>query len=220
MVKLDIDWRFVPIATEGHIARRHAEVALKRLTSTPAELRSLVLAELDAAGQTHDEDERNIAWQEISFLENELPRLELYGVLFVLFAVFESVVKRLPKLVVPQAEPPDLNREFVSNASRYFRNTLRVPLFATSADEQFFLMFSDLRAAIAHAGGDVALLKGRPKERIKNQWLSKFSGISVTGSCLVIAPDLILESAKRVDESLRGTIARLKEAYPSKLAGE
>lgn len=216
MVKLDIDWRFVPIATEGHVARRHAEVALKRLSSTPAELRTLILAELEASGHAHDEDEHDIARQEISFLEDELPRLELYGILFVLFAVFESVVKRLPQLVVQEAEPLDFNREFVQNASRYFRKTLQVPLFATAADQQFFLMLSDLRAAIAHAGGNIALLKGKPKDRIENQWLNNFAGLEVTGSYLVISPDLVLAAAKLLDESLRGTIARLKEAYPRK----
>jgi hypothetical protein len=160
LVKIDIDWRFVVIATEGHIARRHAEVVLKRLSSTPAELRTLVLAELEESGHAQDEDERDIALHEISFLEDELPRLEIYGVLFVLFAVFESVVKRLPKLVRPKAAPLDFNREFVQNATRYFRDTLQVPLFATVSDEQFILMLSDLRAAIAHAGGNMALLKG------------------------------------------------------------
>jgi hypothetical protein len=215
-VKLDIDWRFVRIATEGHVARRHAEVALKRLSSTPVELRALVLAELELSGHAHDEDEYDIARQEISFLEDELPRLELYGVLFVLFAVFESVVKRLPRLVVREAEPLDFNREFVQNASRYFRKTLQVPLFASAADEQFFLMLSDLRAAIAHAGGNMALLKGKPKERIEKQWLNKFAGLEVVGSYLVISPDVILAAAKLLEESLRGTIERLKDAYPRK----
>jgi hypothetical protein len=32
------------------MARRHAEVALNRLRSTPAELRTLVMAELEASG--------------------------------------------------------------------------------------------------------------------------------------------------------------------------
>ena len=213
-MKIDIDWRFVPIATEGHIARRHAEVALKRLSSTPAELRMLVLAELEDSGHAHDEDERDIALKEISFLEDELPRLELYGVVFVLFAVFESVVKRLPKIVLREAEPLDLNREFVQNASRYFRETLQVPLFAMASDEQFILMLSDLRAAIAHAGGNIALLKGKPKERIEKQWLKKYSGLKVTGAYLAISPELIRYAAKLIDESLRGTITRLKAAYP------
>lgn len=216
MVKLDIDWRFVPIATEGHMARRHAELALKRLSSTPDELRTLVFAELEKSGHANDEDERDIARHEISFLEEELPRLEVYGVLFVLFSVFESVVKRLPKLVVRDAEPLDFNREFVQNASRYFRKALHVPLFATASDEQFFLMLSDLRAAIAHAGGNIALLKGKPKERIETQWLNKYGGLQVTGSYLVISPDLVLVAAKLIDESLHGTITRLKAAYPRK----
>lgn len=214
MVKLDIDWRFVSIATEGHVARRHAEVAIKRLSSTPAELRSVVLAELGASGHTPYEAEHDIARQEISFIEDELPRLEVYGIVFVLFAVFESVVKRLPGLVVRETEPLDFNREVVQNASRYFRKTLQVPLFATAADEQFFLMLSDLRTAIAHAGGNIALLKGKPKKRIENQWLNKFTGLEVTGPYLVISPGLVLTAASLLDESLRGTIARLKEAYP------
>ena len=199
------------------MARRHAEVALKRLSSTPGELRAVVLAELEASGHAEDEVEHDIARHEISFLEDELPRLELYGVLFVLFAVFESVVKRLPSLVVRDAEPPNFNREFVQNASRYFRETLKVPLFATPSDEQFFLMLSDLRAAIAHAGGNIALLKGKPKERIENQWLRRFAGVEATGSLLVISPDLVLAAAKLTDESLRGTITRLKAAYPPAL---
>jgi hypothetical protein len=214
LVILDIDWRFVPIATEGHVARRHAELVLKRLRSTPDELRTLVLAELEASGHAHDEDEHDIARQEIAFLEDELPRLELYGILFVLFAVFESVVKRLPKLVIEEAEPLDFNRDFVQNASRYYRETLHAPLFASAADEQFFLMLSDLRAAIAHAGGNIALLKGKPKERIEKQWLHKFAGVEVAGSYLAISPDLVGAAAKLLDESLRGTITRLKEAYP------
>lgn len=220
MVKLDLDWRFVPIATEGRIARRHADVALNRLGSTPAELRTLVLAEFAASGHAQDEDEHDIAWQEISFLEDELPRLELYGILFVLFAVFESVVKRLPQIVMPGAVPLDFNREFVQNASRYFRDTLQVSLFATAGDEQFFLMLSDVRAAIAHAGGNMALLKGKPKQRIETQWLKKFPGLDLAGSFLVISPDLVRAAAKLLEESLRGTITRLKEAYPRNDSGE
>lgn len=214
MVRLNLDLRFAYIATEGFIARRHAEIALRRLDHTAEEVRGLVLAELQDSPFAQDEVERDIAFQEIYLLEEELPRLELYGTFFVLFAVFESVVKRLPRYVVKNAAPPALTRDFIANATRYYRDLLKVPLFATATEEEFFRMLSDVRTAIAHATGNISLLNANVRRRFDEQWFRKYEGLAIRDAHLAISPDLILRSAKAVEEALRSLISRLQQAYP------
>jgi hypothetical protein len=63
MARLDyFDLRYAIIATQGLVARRHAELALKRLSGTPDEIRTLVLSELEQSPFGDDEVERDTAF--------------------------------------------------------------------------------------------------------------------------------------------------------------
>lgn len=221
MTRLNVDLRYAILATQGLVARRHAELALKRLGGTPGEVRRLVLSELEQSPYGDDEVERDTAFNEIYLLEGELPRLELYGIVFVLFAVFESVVKRLPKAKwLPAGESADSlgasRGDFISRASRYYRDELHVPLFNDPSTEEFVRMLADVRSAVAHANGDMAMLNANVERRIREQWVRKFKGLGIDNGHLVIAPELVLQAAHIVEESLRGIITRLKEAFPRK----
>jgi hypothetical protein len=222
MVRLDIDLRFARIATEGVVASRHAQIAVRRLTATADEVRELVLSELERGGTTYDEVERDIAFQEISFLEDELPRLEIYSVVFMLFAVFESVVKRLPEepslpQFPSQDSPRAIRREFVSNVGRYYRDKLHVELFSDAREQEFMMMLGDIRMSIAHATGEVSALDGLAERRVREQWLRKYDGLSVVNGHLEIAPELVIQAADVVEECLSGVIERLKQAYPRRM---
>jgi hypothetical protein len=216
MVRIKVDLRYAFIATEGTVARRHAELAVRRLAGTAAEVQELVLSEYR---HSDDEAERSAAFHEIGLLEDELPRLELYGVVFVLFAVFESVVKRLPENAwLPQAAPEASLRtkrgDFVSAAVRFYRDTLGVALFNNPREEEFMRMLSDIRSAVAHASGNVSMLNVKVERRLREQWIRKYDGLHITHGHLSISPALVLEAATTVEECLRGVIGRLKLAYP------
>lgn len=216
MVRINLDLRYAYIATEGTIARRHAELAVRRLAGTAAEVQELVLSEYT---RSHDEAERSAAFHEIGVLEDELPRLELYGVVFVLFAVFESVVKRLPEADwLPQAPPEAILRaargDFVSTAVRFYRDTLGVELFKDPRQEELMRMLSDIRSAVAHATGNVSAFNANIERRIREQWTRKYDGLQITDGHLTVSPTLVLEAATAVEECLRGVIERLKQAHP------
>lgn len=212
-----IDLRYAIIATQGIIARRHTELGVKRLDGTPAEIRRLVLSELQNSGFADDEVERDIAFQEIYLLEDELPRLELYGLVIVLFATFESVIKRLPKAkwLPSHGSAATLSAgrgDFLTSACRYYRDVLKVPLFSAPGSEEFMRMLSDVRSAIAHANGDVSMLNANVEKRLRTQWTKKYPGLEINDGHVLIKSELVLRAGHVVEEVLRNVIERLKAA--------
>jgi hypothetical protein len=143
---------------------------------------------------------------------------------FVLFAVFESVVKRLPEAKwLPSEEGADSLRakrgDFISNAVRYYQDKLQVPLFDDAKSEEFMRMLNDVRSAVAHANGEIAMLNDNVERRIRGQWMRRFQGLGINDGHLVVEPELVLRAAYVVEKSLRGIITRLKQAYPRRDPG-
>ena len=216
MPKLNIDLRFAIIALEPFAARRHVEVALKRIQRLEEDIRGLVLEELRANGYEDDDVERSIAYQEIYHLEEELPRLEAYAAIFVLFASFESVVKRLPHYVGPW-NPADVTKGkgdgFIGKAARFYRETVGVPLFSDQPQEQFIRNIAALRHAIAHATGQFSMLNSAASTRI-SRIVATDDRVRLDGDRIQIDSSFILEAAEAMNNASRELIERLKKAYP------
>jgi hypothetical protein len=209
------DFRFALIRAEPRVARRHAEVALARSESLGQELRSVVLAELKAPGYHIDEADVDIAHQEISYVEDELPRLELYGILFVLFATFESVVKRLPSYIGAwtAADVTCAKRgDFLASAERFYRHELGVPLFSSHEQEQAIRLVADVRHAIAHATGQVSMLRRRLRTRLE-QALRKEPRVAIVDGNLRLEPEYVRLTAHELEQVVNELIGRLEAGH-------
>ena len=215
MVTLNIDWRFILIATDTVVARRHAEIGLRRLDRTEQDVWSLVLEELKSRGYSEDKVETELAYQEIYFLEEALPRLETYGILVMLFATYESVVKRLPGYVgawTPADVTETRGDSFVAKAMRFYRERLGVPLFKDDKEESFVRRVADIRNAVGHATGQVSMLKKDLQRRFQ-QHLAAEEGLSVVDGSLHLDPAFVRKVAGGLDGAAHGLIERLKVAF-------
>lgn len=215
MPKFNVDLRFTIIVLETYAARRHAEVGLRRLETSGEDIRTMVFDELKASGFKDDEDSRSIAYQEIYFLEDELPRLQAYGIHFVLFSTFESVVKRLPAYV-GNWTAADVTATggtgFITQAMRFYGTTLGIQLFSDKRQENAVRLAADVRHAIAHATGRLSILKPRLRDRL-DQALGVTPGLVAADGFLNPEPEYIRSAAQTFDTTAHELVERLKAAY-------
>lgn len=111
---------------------------------------------MKASGYADDEVEIGIAYQEIYFLEDELPRLEIYGILFVLFATFETVITRLPSYLGPWTAgdvTAPKGHSLISRVARFYREQLGLPLFSDRSQEDAVRLIADVRNDCARSWG-------------------------------------------------------------------
>jgi hypothetical protein len=206
------DLRFAIIATDTYVARRHAEIGLARLGRNEQDVRSLVLGELEAQGYSQDEVERDIAYKEIYFLEDELPRLDTYGLMFMLFATYESVVKRLPQYVgawTVADVTASTGDGFLGKARKFYKERLGVALFADGKEERFVRLVADVRNAVGHATGQASMLRPDLQRRLKRGEETE-EGLGFSHGVLSLAPSFVQRTATGLDHAAHSLIERLK----------
>lgn len=216
MARLDVDLRFAIIRMATHFAKRHAEVALSQLSSSKQGIRRFILEELRGSGYEDDEAIRDVAHHEIHHLEDEMPRLHKYGLLFVLFSTYEAVVKRLPGYVGHwtiadvTAGPGD---GLIGKVRRFYADHVGVPLFADGVQEKLVRHLHDVRNAIGHATGRIDLLNPKVCARLRERCVSE-DGLRVVGGDLQMSSAYVRRAAEGLDQAVRDMIRRLERAYP------
>lgn len=209
------DLRFAIIATDTYVARRHAEIGLRRLGRHEEDVRNLVLGELQAQGYSQDEVERDIAYKEVYFLEDHLPRLDTYGLILMLFATYESVVKRLPQYVGEWAVADVTATQgdsFLAKARRFYRQQLGVSLFSDGKQDGFIRLIADVRNGVGHGTGQVSILRAGLQERLVAA-AERVEGLEIADGVLQLRPTFVGRAAIELDEAAHGLIDRLRAAY-------
>ena len=117
--------------------------------------------------------EVEIASQEYEWRINDPPLFFRGTFLVSLYAVYESVVIEIAKLIrdkqSQQIKIDDLKGNFLERAKKYYKHILQFDLYSNEKAWQQIKMLSDLRNAFAHANGRVDRLNRKSKEKIE-QW--------------------------------------------------
>jgi hypothetical protein len=208
------DLRFVGVTTGIMLARKQVELELHQLQRTEGDVRELVLTDLRVSGLDHDQDELNIAFSEIYFLEEHLPRLRRVQMLIPIHAAYEFGVVQLGRYCTRHLAP---QRElhggggFLQKAHEFFRDVAGVPL-CTAKERTALDMLFKLRHAVAHATGDIGGIRKQDRPAI-DRYVATVPGISTTEGHLDLSGDIIRSLAATADESLRGLVKRLVDGF-------
>ena len=159
--------------------------------------------------------EVEIASQEYEWRINDLPLFLRGPFLVSLYAVYESVVTEIAKLIrnkqSQKKKIDDLRGNFLDRAKKYYKHILQFDLYSNEKAWQQIRMLSDLRNAFAHANGRVDRLKKKSKKKIKQWNGQKNIGISITIFDHVICDaDIVADIFGAVSDSLEDLIKRYK----------
>lgn len=166
---------------------------------------------------THDDPEwHDEKYQSDYIVEFLLPRLFRGPFLVSLYAVFESAVIEIARLIKKQKRiDPDINElkvrgGFVVKAKQYFKDVIQFPLCSNAGASERITMLLELRNAIAHANGRIEMLKPRTRENIKT-WEKQKIGISVMGGFVVFGESFLRDTLSLVHASLNDLIRRYEK---------
>ena len=163
-------------------------------------------------GGKHDESDWDTLYKEHrSYVEVTLPRILRNPFPVTLFAVYESAVKEIAKLIQKETGQKislgDIRgSDFLDQAKKYYKHVLQFELSEDNKRWKRLKILSDLRNAIAHGNGRVNMVKEETMKRIRKQRLFK-------EECgfLIVSRSFLRETVKLVKEDLEDLLARYKK---------
>jgi hypothetical protein len=165
---------------------------------------------------TPDDLEWHEEQRELDYIvEFLLPRLFRGPFLISLYAVYESAVIEIAKLLQAQKGINFLikdqkGKNFLDKAKKYYEQTLDFLLYFDEVAWKRIIILSKVRNTIAHANGRIEMLKPKAQENIKT-WEIQNIGISSMSGFLVIEERFLRETLRLVSASLNNLVERYKK---------
>ena len=158
-----------------------------------------------------DEAEWSLLCQERDFqVEFVLPRILRGPFLVTLFAVYETAVTEIGKLIQEkkgvQISLDDLRGDLLSRAKKYYGNVLQFELSKGNQHWERLTLLSDLRNAIAHTNGLLDMMRQGTKRRIL-----RIEGVSERFGCIVVDEHLLRDTFTLVKEDVEALVGRYKQ---------
>ena len=158
-----------------------------------------------------DEAELELLAEERDFqVEFVLPRVLRGPFLVTLFAVYETAVTEIAKLIQKkkgiQISLDDLRDDLLNRAKKYYGTVLDFKLTNGNPHWQRITLLSDLRNAVAHRNGRLDLIPPRIEGK-----LLKVEGISKGYGYIMVDENFLRQTFTLVKEELEGLVARYKQ---------
>lgn len=215
MVRINVDFRLLDVSLELDALENHLQLIEKQIDHVGKKERLRLDTLIRKERLSSDEPEWHEAvseyTQRIEFL---LPRFFRGPFLVALYAVYESAVIELARLIQGKQSQPismdDLRGDLLRKAKKYFSHILKFELCTNQKTWHKITMLSELRNALAHANGRVEMLNEGSRKKIR-AWERLNLGLSTHYGYLIVEPRLARELFESVRTSLDELVRRYKE---------
>ena len=169
-MKIKLDFRLLEVSTELSTLEEHLELIEDQIERGQGQAWSRKKAKmLDL--EPDDEAEWSLLQQEYYYqVTFVLPRVLRNPFLVSLFAVYESAVTEIAKLIQQKRglaiSIADLKGDLLKRSKKYYEHVLQFQLSLGNENWQRIMLLSDLRNAIAHTNGRLDMVSKRTRERI------------------------------------------------------
>lgn len=209
-MKTKLDFRLLEVSMELNTLEQHLELIEEEIEREQGEARSVMEANILKL-ESNDEAEWSILEQryyhQVDFV---LPRVLRNPFLVSLFAVYESAVTEIAKLVqrkkCAKISIDDLKGDLLKRSKKYYEHVLQFQLTTGNDSWRRLMLLSDLRNAIAHTNGRLDMVSNSTRERIM-----KIEGVKEELGCLVVEGAFLRETFEFVKRDLEGLVERYKE---------
>ena len=209
-MSINLDFRLLEVSMELIALEKHLELIESQIEQQQKEAQSVMEAKIFELG-LDSETEWDLPRQEFCYyVDSVLPRVLRNPFLVSLFAVYESAVTEIAKLIQAREGTKtsicDLNGRVLKRYKKYYENVLQFQLSLGNDSWQRLILLSDLRNVIAHTNGRLDLVDKRARKEILMT-----AGVKDELGYLVVEGDFLKETFALVKEDLEGLIRRYKE---------
>jgi hypothetical protein len=215
---IEFDDRLLDVSLEIFALEDYLKLLEKQIDHVRNSERLILDAVRNAQDLSQDDPDpvlQQAEWNYHDRVESLLPRFFRGPFLVALYAVYESAVTGIARLIqVQQGQKISLNDirgdDFLDRAKKYYKHILRFELCEDNTSWQHVTMLSELRNAIAHTNGRLEMLSGRAKARIRD-WEKKHIGIETDSGYIIVDSAFVQKTFGLVRGSLQGLIERYKQ---------
>ena len=208
-MKIEFDFRLLDVSLELSTLEKNLELIEGQIESSRQAAKHTLEAKRGEL-PPDDEAEWDLLRQEYDYeVDFVLPRVLHNPFLVSLFAVYESAVKEIAKLIQKKQGArislEDLKGDLLNRAKKYYDQVLQFDLSKSNDHWQRLMLLSDLRNAIAHTNGRLDLIKAGTKQKIL-----KSDGVREYFDRVLVEPTFLRETFTMVKDDLESLVARYK----------
>ncbi len=208
------DFRLLDVSSELYALEDHLHLIENQMQQI--QQKEQISVDEYIKGLPFDNEDRDIAISEYTrLIDCLLPRFFRGAFLMALYAVYESAVTEIARLIQkgqPQHESFDdfkVRGDFLDKAQKYYKDILRFDLCAGEKEWCQIKKLLELRNAFAHVNGRLEMLNKKSKMKIES-WERQHVGIS-TYDGFIVCDSIILEKIfDVVRKSLEDLLSRYK----------
>jgi len=208
-----IDFRLIEVELELSDLHYYLDLLEKQIKERQADYESDLQKIIKEKGLTPDDSD----WQMVIDYENlkdyRMPRFFRAPFLISLYAVYESAVTEIAKLIKDKKDIAisinDLRGDFLDRAKKYFKDVLHFQLCQDKKAWQGINVLSVIRNAFAHANGRIEMFNQSLKQKILNLEKQKV-GISSESGFIIIEERFSRDTLSSVSASLNDLVKRYK----------
>ncbi len=214
MAKIEkIDFRLLDASIELDALEEHLQLIENQMELIQKTARREFDTYIQQKHLNQHDPEWHSAWQNYNYRIDSLPRFFRGPFLVALYAVYESIVTEIARLIqVKQSQQiniNDLRGDFLKRAKRYYKHTLKFDLYSDEKVWQQVRMLSILRNVFAHANGRLDMLNERSRTIIQNRAQQNL-GISTYDGYVICEANIVADIFSAVRDSLEDLIERYK----------
>lgn len=210
-----LDFRLIEIEAELFALDYHLNLIEEQIRNKEVFERMRSQRKIKKLNLTRDDPEWHEEQYELDYvIEFLLPRLFRSTFLVSLYAVYESAVTEIARLIQKQKviaiSINDLKGDFLDRAKKYFKDVINFQLYSGHEVWDRITMLSELRNAIAHTNGRIEMLNKGTKQKISS-WEKQKVGISSLDGFVVIEEGFLRDTLRLVSASLNDLVERYKK---------
>ncbi|MDP8205750.1 MAG: hypothetical protein P9L92_03720 [Candidatus Electryonea clarkiae] len=188
------------------------EKQLIHLEETERDILNTDIKEQNLSGTDPEWYEENTVFD--NKIELLYPRFLNGSFLITLYAVYESAVTEIAKLIQKKMEQGisigDLRGNFVERSKKYYKHILKFELCKDIEYLSKITILSEIRHALAHTNGRIDMVRPRMQEKIKG-WAGSKIGIEIVEGFIIVNSSYLEESFRCVKETLVDLVERYKK---------
>jgi hypothetical protein len=209
-----IDMRLLVVGFELSDLHYYLDLLEKQIKEKQTEYRSDLQRIIKEQGLTPDDSNWQIVHEYEGLADYRMPRFFRAPFLISLYAVYESAVTEIAKLIQKQKRIEitiDEKGTFtLDKAKGYYNKIIGFPLYSDNVAWERIKMLSIIRHAIAHANGRLEMIKPKIRNNLQ-RWEKENIGISSSDGFIVIEECFLRDTLGLVSASLNDLFERYKE---------
>ena len=213
-----VSFRLVEVSADLGILEDHLKLIEEQMDQghqSAEEIRHAILEQLPALSGDDRRARSQFAYEVYDdYVEFQLPHILYNSFLVSLYAVYESSVTRIARLIQEKKEQKisldDLKGDFLDRAQKYYQHVLTFELSKNNQSWERLKILAGLRHAIVHANGHLDMIKVSKRKKIQ-KWIEKDVGIEAYYEDIIVNQSFVRETFNAVKEDLKDLVRRYNE---------